>query len=456
MESVLFSDQMGRDLRWSQFLNTSLGRLHQAIPFDELARLFPPPSHTGRPAWMDVRGGIGLQVLKSYLGLSDEKLLDRLNTDWVLQYFCGIRLSPGQWIRDKDLVGRWRRYLSEHIDYAHFQLELAKHWRPLMKDTQAILMDATCYESHLRYPTDVKLLWECCEWLWELIDQCCKELKLAKPRRKQKKQFQRYLHYQKRRRKTHKKEKRQRRYLLRFLAKGLDEWAKLAGRTQIILAQKTYDRLQTIRLVYEQQQLHYDDPQAQIKDRIVSLAKTYIRPIVRGKETKRVEFGAKVHSVQIDGITFVEHLSYDAFNEGTRLESSVTLSQTYFERCRQLGAVYLNLDINHDKALEAYKRALPISEEINDLQAIATTSVNMGEIYLKREQLDTAMNFFQKAYETFTEYEGNESYALTNIGRVYVVQKNHQKAINYFQKAYDRAKELDAKFEMIVALNELG
>ena len=338
MESVLFSDQMGRDLRWTQFLNTSLGRLHQAIPFDELARLFPPPSHTGRPAWMDVRGGIGLQVLKSYLGLSDEKLLDRLNTDWVLQYFCGIRLSPGQWIRDKDLVGRWRRYLSEHIDYAPFQLELAKHWKPLMKDTQAILMDATCYESHLRYPTDVKLLWECCEWLWELIDQCCKELKLAKPRRKQKKQFQRYLHYQKRRRKTHKKEKRQRRYLLRFLAKGLDEWAKLAGRTQIVLAQKTYDRLQTIRLVYEQQQLHYDDPQAQIKDRIVSLAKTYIRPIVRGKETKRVEFGAKVHSVQIDGITFVEHLSYDAFNEGTRLESSVTLSQTYFERCRQLGA----------------------------------------------------------------------------------------------------------------------
>lgn len=80
----------------------------------------------------------------------------------------------------------------------------------------------------------------------------------------------------------------------------------------------------------------------------------------------------------------------------------------------------------------------------------------MGEIYLKREQLDTAMNFFQKAYETFTEYEGNESYALTNIGRVYAVQKNHQKAINYFQKAYDRAKELDAKFEMIVALNELG
>lgn len=121
-----------------------------------------------------------------------------------------------------------------------------------------------------------------------------------------------------------------------------------------------------------------------------------------------------------------------------------------------IGAVYLNLDINHDKALEAYKRALPISEEIGDLPAIATSSVNMGEIYLKREQLDTAMILFQRAYDTFIEYEGNESYALTNIGRVYASQNNHQEAINYFQKAFDRARELDAKVEMTIALNELG
>ncbi|MCH2081378.1 MAG: tetratricopeptide repeat protein [Saprospiraceae bacterium] len=121
-----------------------------------------------------------------------------------------------------------------------------------------------------------------------------------------------------------------------------------------------------------------------------------------------------------------------------------------------IGAVYNNLDINHDKALEVYKRALPISEEIGDLPAIATASVNMGEIYLEREQLDTAMTLFQKAYNTFLEYEGNESYALTNIGRVYAVQKNHQEAIDYFQKAYDRAKELDAKLLMIIALNEQG
>jgi hypothetical protein len=71
----------------------------------------------------------------------------------------------------------------------------------------------------------------------------------------------------------------------------------------------------------------------QIKDRIVSLNKPYIRPIVRGKETKAVEFGAKVNKLQVDGISFIEHFSYDAFNEGTRLASSIRLHRTLFGKC---------------------------------------------------------------------------------------------------------------------------
>ena len=338
METLLFSDQQGRDLRWTQFLNTPLGQLYQAIPFDSLARLFPASSGLGRKSWLDIRGGIGLQILKSYLGLSDEKLLARLNSDWVLQYFCGLRLKPGQWIRDKDLVGRWRRYLAQHIDYSSFQATLASHWRPYMANTHVILMDATCYESHLRYPTDVKLLWECCEWLWALIDQRCTDLSIAKPRRKQKQQYTRYINYQKRKRKTHKLRRKMCRHLLHFLQKGLKQWDELVFQYGVLLAQKNFDRLETVRLVYQQQQTRFDDPETKIKGRIVSLSKNYIRPILRGKETKRTEFGAKVHSMQIDGITFVEHLSFEAFNESTRLKSTVALSQHYFVRCRQLGA----------------------------------------------------------------------------------------------------------------------
>jgi len=60
-----------------------------------------------------------------------------------------------------------------------------------------------------------------------------------------------------------------------------------------------------------------------IENRIVSLSKAYIRPIVRGKATKRVEFGAKVNKLQIDGIDIIEKISFDNFNEGTCYESSI-------------------------------------------------------------------------------------------------------------------------------------
>lgn len=44
-----------------------------------------------------------------------------------------------------------------------------------------------------------------------------------------------------------------------------------------------------------QQTLRFEGQE--VKGLIVSIDKAYIRPIVRGKESKRVEFGAKVNSI---------------------------------------------------------------------------------------------------------------------------------------------------------------
>jgi hypothetical protein len=64
-----------------------------------------------------------------------------------------------------------------------------------------------------------------------------------------------------------------------------------------------------------QQRYLHENPGKKVADRIVSLYKPYIRPIVRGKENKSVEFGIKVHMMQVDGINIIEHYSYDAYNE---------------------------------------------------------------------------------------------------------------------------------------------
>ena len=70
--------------------------------------------------------------------------------------------------------------------------------------------------------------------------------------------------------------------------------------------------------MYRQQKNHFqnNDSKESIPNRIVSLSKPHLRPIVRGKEVKSVEFGAKVNNILVDGISFIEKLS---FNEGPRL-----------------------------------------------------------------------------------------------------------------------------------------
>lgn len=89
-------------------------------------------------------------------------------------------------------------------------------------------------------------------------------------------------------------------------------------------------RLSIIKKVLHQQRERFAG--REVKGLIVSVDKDYIRPIVRGKESKGVEFGAKVDSIQIDGINFIEHLSFDAFHEGNRLPQCIDLQQSLLRK----------------------------------------------------------------------------------------------------------------------------
>ena len=93
-----------------------LGQLWLTIPFRDLAAQFPPKqTNVGRKGRFDVAGGMGLQILKHYYKCSDDKLIDQLNENKKMQYFCGIDLKPGQYIRDSGVVSRWRGYLGRHL-----------------------------------------------------------------------------------------------------------------------------------------------------------------------------------------------------------------------------------------------------------------------------------------------------------------------------------------------------
>ena len=45
---------------------------------------------------------------------------------------------------------------------------------------------------------------------------------------------------------------------------------------------------------------------------------------------KSVEFGAKVNNILVDGISFIEKLSFNAFNEGSRLMHCLKMHKRLF------------------------------------------------------------------------------------------------------------------------------
>ena len=167
----------------------------------------------------------------------------------------------------------------------------------------------------------------------------CKSLKVRNIRSKYKPITQAYKSYQKSKKKTYKKTVRMKKRLLALLYKLLhfhDQLMDHMGCSPQDLPPTYGQRLKAIIGVCCQQDHLLQGHK--IADRMVSLDKPFLRPIVRGKERKRVEFGAKVHMIQIDGINFIEHFSFDAFNEATRLIPAVYTSRRYFGRITHLGA----------------------------------------------------------------------------------------------------------------------
>jgi hypothetical protein len=330
------------DLQLAAFYNTPLGELYRAIPFDSLSKQVPPPkraiSDKGCKPWFDVKGGMALQILKSYFRCSDALLIEQLNGNWQMQLFCGILLKPGEQIRDKDIVGRWRSFLSKKLDMDKLQISCVQHWKPFMQQTHAGFCDATVYESYIEYPTDAKLLWKSCCDIYQMIKYTRRELRLRHSRINHEKRKAQYLGFAKRRKKTRRQSKKICKLLLKYLTRLMEQLNDLSKKQGAVLKGSRFSRLTTISKLREQQwQLHFGQ-QATVPNRIVSLHKPYVRPIVRGKEVKPVEFGAKVNMLLVDGISFIEHLSYDNFNEGIRLQSTIHLQERYFGACRQMGA----------------------------------------------------------------------------------------------------------------------
>ncbi|MCD6298633.1 MAG: hypothetical protein J7M30_15920 [Deltaproteobacteria bacterium] len=77
------------------------------------------------------------------------------------------------------------------------------------------------------------------------------------------------------------------------------------------LSKRQYRDLLVIQELYRQQKWMYENNTHSIEGRIVSISQPHIRPIVRGKVSAPVEFGAKISVSVVDGWVFLDHEAKD-------------------------------------------------------------------------------------------------------------------------------------------------
>jgi len=143
----------------SGFESSEPGKVHRLFPFSSIAKTFGLNDNPyGRKSYFSSAGKIALMLLKSYSGLSDKRLIEQINGSLYYQLFCGIFIRPGEEIKGSKLVSKIRCELACRLDIESFQKVLSDTWKPLMSNIGIVMSDATCYESHLRFPINEKLL----------------------------------------------------------------------------------------------------------------------------------------------------------------------------------------------------------------------------------------------------------------------------------------------------------
>lgn len=198
-----------------------------------------------------------------------------------------------------------------------------------------MIIDATVAPNDIKYPTDINLLNSSRENLEKYIDVLhTPDIGIKKkPRTYRCKARKNYLAIEKKRKKTYAAITEAIKNQLSYVYRNLEIIGKIIledpSRIELLSnTQKT--KLDTIKIIYEQQKYMFDNNIKKISNRIVSVSQPYIRPIVRGKAGANVEFGCKILSSVVDGYSFIDYMKFDSFNEGSYLKESVELYKNRF------------------------------------------------------------------------------------------------------------------------------
>ncbi len=117
------------------------------------------------------------------------------------------------------------------------------------------------------------------------------------------------------------------------------------------------------------------------------------------------------------------------------------------------------LECDYDQTLNCYYEALRIYEQLNDIDKCGKISKTIADVLYETNQYDKALEFYKKAYDLTQNLNDNLVMATIahNIATIYA-QENEDpvKALEYYFQALELFKELGAEQEIFITLANIG
>lgn len=325
---------------------------------------------------------IAALIIKHKLNLSDDETILAIQENPYMQYMCGLTEYTDRPIFDPSLFVTIRRRITID-DINALTLELARKSKkkngnggdgdggaPSDDKTQPtdVKADATCADAEVRYPTDIDLIEDGSRYIDRMIDKVCGIKGIRRPAGVERDRIREtYLYVIKRRHKGAKLIKDAVTRMLPLLYRDILTLLNLIG-----VDDETYGRfnrtqkrtIQAVIDMYHQQEEMLRLGIHTCGNRIISIHQPHIRPIVRGKAKAKVEFGAKIGVSIVNGYSFIDHHSWDSYNEASDLTTHIDKYKERFgcEPKRFFGdKIYLNREnrkILKKKGIEIMGRPL--------------------------------------------------------------------------------------------------
>lgn len=320
-------------------------KLADRLPWDKIEKEYNKRlknSHSGagnKPARMVV----GALIVKHVENLSDAKTIQAITENPYMQYLLGLPKFTEKPVFVPELFVLIRKRLDhEFFNMLTLLLAEADGSKPKMENTDGdgndhggtIKVDATCCDAEVRYPTDSNLLDDGSKLIDRLLDKFCSRHKIRKPQTNRMQARQAFILLTKKKRKGKKLINKTKQIQIRCLKADFKIFLEFLGRyTTDFLAcfsRHDYKCLGAAFKMYEQQKMMFEQNIRTCANRIISIYQPHLRPIVRGKSKAKVEFGAKIGACIVNGYTYVDHLSWDAYNESSDLTLQLELYKERF------------------------------------------------------------------------------------------------------------------------------